>query len=115
MKILVFSIHDSAAECFKPPWCAPSKGIALRTFSDLANTEGNDISRYPRDFTLFELGTFDDQKATMELHRTPKSLGLALEYLTNVDPKGQIDASELDGSFKTQVGNEAPVLGDTES
>ena len=113
MITLRFAIWDSAAQAYKPPFYVVSKGIALRAFSDLVNSEGNDISRYPRDFTLFELGTFDDQTGKSVDLPTPKSMGLAQEYLINVDPEGQEGFKEH--GFETPQHNETSVLGDPES
>ena len=38
------------------------------------------MSRYPDDFTLFEIGEWDDDKGSVTMFETKKSLGLAIEY-----------------------------------
>lgn len=37
--------------------------------------------RYPGDYTLFDLGEFDEETATFTLSSTPISLGVAVEFV----------------------------------
>ena len=80
----VFSFYDSKAEAYLPPFFMKAKGEALRFFSDLANDKtnaNNPIGKHPEDYTLFELGTFYDDNAQFQMGETPKSLGVAIEFV----------------------------------
>lgn len=79
----MFSIYDSKTESFYPPFFCKHKGEALRMFADLAVDAKTNIGKYPADFTLFELGDFDESSAAFGVHKTPLSLGLAVEYAKN--------------------------------
>ncbi len=70
----LFCIRDSAAEAFMRPWCAQSEGAAIRSFSDMVNGSGDLVSEHPEDFTLFSLGSFDEQSGAVKAHE-PRSLG----------------------------------------
>ncbi len=73
--LMLFCIRDSAAEAYMRPFCAQSEGAAIRSFSDMVNGNGDDlISQHPEDFTLFSLGSFNEQTAIMQMHE-PRSLG----------------------------------------
>jgi len=76
----IFSVFDSKAEGYLQPFMLSSKGEALRGFINLANKPEHDFHIHAEDFTLFELGSFDDQTAKFELEKTPLSLGNALEF-----------------------------------
>lgn len=76
MRYAVCSIRDSAADNFDRPFCAPSLGVAIRSFSDEVKRdgEGNMFFKHPEHFELFHLGWFDDAAADFEIFAKPKSL-----------------------------------------
>ncbi len=77
----VFSVYDSKAGIYLPPFYLQTKGQALRQFADTVNgSKENQIANHPEDFTLFELGIFDDLICQFTLHETPISLGVAIEF-----------------------------------
>jgi len=76
----VFTIRDSAAEAFLRPFFAQSKGAAIRSFSDEVNGGDTPIAAHPDDYTLFELGTFDELKGEFEIHE-PRTLGLGSTFV----------------------------------
>lgn len=82
MILKIFTVYDSKAEAFLQPFLFSSTGQALRAFADSVADSNHQFARHPEDFTLFELGTYDDNGAKFDLLDTPKSLGLALEYVS---------------------------------
>lgn len=78
MKMLMFSIRDSAADAYGRPFFMTSVGIAIRSFTDEINraAEDNQIYKHPEDFDLFELGEFDDETGRIVLLDVPKQLAL---------------------------------------
>lgn len=80
MILKVFSIYDSKAEAFLQPFYMQSKGAAIRSFADAVSDEKTMFFKHPSDYTLFELGEFDDSNASFNLHISPISLGLAVEF-----------------------------------
>ncbi|QXP08059.1 MAG: nonstructural protein [Arizlama microvirus] len=82
MKLKVFAVYDSKAEQYKPPFVLSTKGLALRSWAQLLEDENTDPSKFPADFTLFELGEYDDSNGKMLPHPTPLSLGTGLEHKT---------------------------------
>lgn len=77
----LFTVYDSKAETYLQPFCAPTKGIAIRSFQDSVRDTSSNLHKYPEDFTLFELGSYDQSKATFSLHPSPQSVGVAIEFL----------------------------------
>lgn len=82
MKQLVFSIYDVKAEVYNPPFCMKTLGLAKRTFQDMATDSKSQISKYPDDYALFEIGTYDDSIGLMEPSKVPYSHGLARHFQT---------------------------------
>lgn len=76
----VFSVYDSKAGIYMPPFLLRSKGDAIRGFTDLCNDEKTAVCRHPSDFTLFELGEFDDDKGEFVMYNAKISLGVAIEF-----------------------------------
>lgn len=80
-KSQVFAVYDSKAGFYKTPFIMRSKGEALRGFTDVVNDEKTEIGRHPGDFTLFHLGSFDDENGKYLNNETPVSLGVAVEFV----------------------------------
>lgn len=79
MRLILLSFFDSAAECYTRPFFAGSRGEAVRLFSDLVADPDHAIGRHPEDYTLYVLGSFNQQ--TGELERTePVSLGNGMDF-----------------------------------
>lgn len=76
----VFTVFDSKTEAYLPPFYEQTKGSAIRSFSEAANTAGHQFQKYSEDFTLFHLGQYDDTSARFEMFKTPVSVGVAIEF-----------------------------------
>lgn len=81
MLLSIFAIYDSAVSTWMPPIYARNKGEMLRQFMDACNDAGSKIAKYPGDYGLFELGTWDDDKCVFDLHKSPIRLAMALDYV----------------------------------
>lgn len=60
MIVKVFSIHDVKADVFNTPFFARTEAEAIRNFTELANDPQGLVSKYPGDYRLVVLATFDD-------------------------------------------------------
>lgn len=76
----IFTIYDEKAESYLPPFFLPNAGMAKRTFGDCVKDEKHAFGQHPSDYTLMELGTYDDQTGTLNPNEKNKSLGNGLEY-----------------------------------
>lgn len=81
MKQLVFSVYDSKANAYLRPFFTTTKGLALRSFIDAANDPRETINKYPGDYTLFELGEYDDASGTITMHKAHQNMGKANEHI----------------------------------
>ena len=81
MNLKVFAIYDAKAESYLPPFHMTATGLALRAFQDMACDKSHQIGQHPEDYTLFELGEFDQFKGQYKIPPNKKPLGNALEYV----------------------------------
>lgn len=81
MLLKIFSVYDSKVGAFMTPFFSRTNGEALRAFTEAANSSDHNFCKYAEDYTLFELGAWDDAKASFVLKETPVSLGLAIEFV----------------------------------
>jgi len=80
MELKVFAIYDSKAEAFLLPFMMKTKGEAIRAITAHVSDPQHNFYKYAEDFTLFELGTFNDVNAKYTLLGTPHSIGLLCEF-----------------------------------
>lgn len=81
MNLKCFAVFDSKAGAYMRPFFDVSAGSAVRGFEDEVNNPDSMLSRHPGDFTLFELGTWDDSNAQFKQQDAPLCLGVAVEFI----------------------------------
>lgn len=81
MKLKAFSIYDSKAFAYLPPYFMAEKGMAAREFTNAARDEKGRIGMNPEDYFLFCIGEFDDQTGVLVPFKEPESMGSALSFL----------------------------------
>lgn len=81
MKHLLFTVYDEKAEVYLPPFFVPTIGIATRAFTDSINSGEHHFGKHPADYTLFQIGEFDDHDASI-ITENRKTLGNGVEYIT---------------------------------
>ena len=80
----VFSVFDAKASVFGTPFFMQREAMALRAFGDLANDVKSSICLHPEDYSLWEVGSFDDETGTL-VPQKPRNLVTAAAL---VRPKG---------------------------
>lgn len=76
-----FSVYDSKAAAYLPDFEQTTTALAIRAFSDAANSEEHNFSRYAADFTLFETGSRDDATGLYTNLKAHINLGTALSHI----------------------------------
>ena len=76
----LYVIFDTCAAVAERPFVMRTDGEALRMFSDLSIRDGSQIAEHPEHYTLFRLGTYDDNK--MQINpEPPAALATAVEMV----------------------------------
>lgn len=80
MKIKVYAVYDSKTKVYAQPNFLINRGAAMRAWKDACNDPQTQFFKHPEDFTMFELGTWDDETGQFEMDQVPFSLGTAIQY-----------------------------------
>lgn len=72
--LMIYSVYDSKAEAFLMPFFSQTQGVAVRSFISAIAEEGNPFRKFAEDYTLFELGEWDQGTAEFHQHESPKSV-----------------------------------------
>ena len=62
----VYAIYDEKAEGYNSPFPVSTDGLAKRSFEDACKDVRTDLYKYPGDFTLYCIATWDDDKGQFE-------------------------------------------------
>ena len=65
MQLQMFAVYDNAAAQFHLPFFQPTSALALRHFTDACNDADHPYAQHPECYTLYHIGTFDGDNATL--------------------------------------------------
>lgn len=93
----IFSVYDSKANGFMLPFYATTPAVAKRNISRAVLDEETDFSKFPEDYTLFEVGQWDGDSGQIAAHVSPISHGLFTSFARQ--PNGGMTIADLRGAF----------------
>lgn len=98
-----FSIYDSKAAAYMIPFFEANHAVAIRAFTDAAMKEGHAFAIHAADYTLFEIGTFDEGTAELTKLGANINHGTALEHQSKAAAASNIMAAREEERHKLQV------------
>jgi len=75
----VMSVHDSKVGSYHRPFFQRSIGEAMRSWESIVNDPQTEFAKFPGDFTLFQVGEYDESTGILTPLSPLKSLGTGLE------------------------------------
>lgn len=72
MRKTMFAVYDSKMEAYMAPFPCVKKAEAVRWFTELCMDERHHFAKFPEDYVLFEVGTWDEdsgQLASLDVAR----------------------------------------------
>ncbi len=81
MNFRIFVVFDSKARAYLPPFFLPEAGQAVRSFKDAVNDPKHAFGQHPEDYTLFEIGTFDDREGKLLQLKASITHGVGVAFL----------------------------------
>lgn len=71
----IYAVKDSATDSYGMPFFLNTRGEAMRHFADAANANPDQsaIAKHPDDYTLHEIGTYDETNADIK-STTPEQI-----------------------------------------
>jgi len=67
----VYAVYDSGIAAWMAPLYMRNKGEALRWWQEICNNPESKCGKHPTDFTLFEIGSWDDATCKFSLFDAP--------------------------------------------
>lgn len=74
MKLRMFTLFDTMAECHSKPHFFKTTGEALRAITDAANSGDDPIAKHSKDYVVYELGVYDDNSGMLMPYENPKKI-----------------------------------------
>jgi len=76
----LYTVYDSKVEAYLTPFFLPNADMAIRVFTDCANDSAHQFCRWASDYTLFQIGEYDDTSGRLLAIAEHINLGLAASY-----------------------------------
>lgn len=82
----LFTIYDSKAEAYLPPITFRTTAEAIRGFIQTVKDPSSQFHKHPADYTLYELGEYNQLSALITTYPSPRPLSNAAEHTSNTPP-----------------------------
>lgn len=77
----LYSIYDAKADMWTPPFVAHSDDAAKRIVAVSSLNSGTMVDKFPADFTLFRIGSWDEGTGALCVDEASTSLGTVLQII----------------------------------
>ncbi len=89
----IFTVLDQAAQMFLEPFFSPTVDAALRGFKEACTKEGHQFQKFPEDYALYHIGTYDAELG-MITPIQPHKIGMATSFAHHgTDPHMKLDGT----------------------
>lgn len=76
----LYTVKDHVAKTYLPPFTLPTNRDAIDGFKMVCNDEKTNYNKFPEDYSLMALGSYDERTALFDTHE-PQELIKASELL----------------------------------
>lgn len=66
MKQNLYAVYDDKAQAYNAPFPLSADGLAIRAFREACADERTDLHKYPCDYRLYRIGTFDPSTGALD-------------------------------------------------
>lgn len=77
----IYVVHDCKSESYTAPMLHLAIGDALRAFTSAANNRETMIGTNPEDFSLFEVGEYDERTAKFKIWKSMVHVANAIDLV----------------------------------
>jgi hypothetical protein len=81
MKLSMYSIFDNKSQAFLQPFFQHNHAVAIRSVTQAVNDKSTDFSKWPSDFNLFCIGSFEDSNGDVVSVSPIENLGLLSNFI----------------------------------
>lgn len=94
----LYALLDKATELFSFPFCAPADGMAARQLGQLLQDPRSNVGKFPRDFSLWILGEYDEKTGHITTDKTfPRHLieaAILLKEIKSQNPELPLEVAQ---------------------
>jgi len=76
----LFSVLDTAASRYMEIFSGPTIEFAIRSFKEACMKKDHQFAKFPEDYSLFHLGTFDEELGIIEAF-APRKIANATSFI----------------------------------
>lgn len=76
----IFSVYDCKSESYSLPFFESTTAAGIRSFAEACRDPNSMLWKHGADYTLFEIGDFEQATGELVAYDAKVNLGLALEY-----------------------------------
>ncbi len=80
MKTEMFTVLDQVADHYLEPFFSPTIESGIRAFKSVVQTEGHQFGKFPEDYALYHIGTYDGGQGTIEA-KMPNKVAMATSFI----------------------------------
>lgn len=117
--MIVCSVHDSKAGAFLLPMFCLSAGVAQRLFHSACNEAGHNFAQYAADYTLFQIGEYDEKTGMIKMDDTFANLGNGASFVnaTSLSLVGKPEElpRQMKEEFPISPEEERAIIGDNDN
>lgn len=95
-KLKAFAVRDSKAEAYLRPWFSETRGAAIRAFCDAVNDESSPFYTHCADYTLFEIGEYNQTNGTLLPAQSIVNCGNAGDFKTVQEAVDEVHISDIE-------------------
>ncbi len=99
MKTEILSVYDMAAQRYIDPFPAPTIDFAIRGFKEACQTDGHNFNKFPEDYALYHIATFDAILGDI-VPTSPHKVATASNFFNTVRHSDQTD---LENQISSQI------------
>lgn len=96
----IFSVYDSKMEAYLPPFFQQTVGMAVRSFETAAMDQEHQFHMHGADYTLFHIGSWDQDRGQCDMLEAKVALGNALDVRKPVE----LSLTDVAGQDERKVG-----------
>jgi len=83
----IFSVYDVKTQLYSAPFYNIRKEAAIRDFAYVCNDPNCEFNRYPSDYALYILGTFDNETGNFDIYPHSEYLTVASNHINMMIPE----------------------------
>lgn len=81
MKLKLFCVFDAKIGAYNRPFCARTVGEAIHMFESSVKAEQSGMKGFEVDYSLFEVGSFDDVTGGFDCPNAPQQVAVATQFV----------------------------------